>query len=243
MNDLERFKWLDPDSVGGGAEPHSVFFVNGELFVDPNDGWAHRKYFNRGTDAPAARLRAALAPTIERLKADGVADPWFNLYSIHLFGRIGTVIEANDASVQVVSFWGRGSDWQNAKAKGPTDQIPACVAKLLDRGFIEPGAVVVYGDGRTAVAGELVGGGAAQGQVDPEAVKRNELARKLHLLRGDEKKAAAKELGVGGGGKRNDWDDQLVKSKLMPPGHSHWRMNSEDNFSVRLKRALNESDG
>jgi len=237
--ELQKYKGYDPDELKYSAEDaRSVIFVNGELFVDPETGRTHRSMFNRGVGKSADRLRSLLLPHMSP-QPDG-SDGWFGLYSTYLFGRVGTVVDQDTGeTLRVASFWGRGADYMTQGAKGPADQVPACVQALYHKGLVDDDTVVVYGDGRVALAGELLAGGTPEVEPDQEVIDKVELAKRMHLARGGEKKEIMKKLGVGGGGseKKQPWDVELQRLGLLAPGHQHWRMNSEG-FERRLDRSL-----
>jgi len=58
--------------------------------------------------------------------------------------------------------------------------------------------------------------------------------KKLHLLRGNEKKQALKRLGLGLGGGKHEWQQALEKAGLSGPGQKWWAPHSESLFDHKL---------
>ena len=237
--DLRKYREYDPDELKGRSDDaHAVIFIDGELYVDRLTGRSHRGFFNKAKDATGKQLRARLSPELELQQGD---DGWFELYDTYLFGRVAPLEDPETGeTLRFASFWGRGADYDNPEAKGPVDQIPACVQALYYKDLVDDDTIIVFGDGRVCLASDLLHGGKgveAAGEIDPEVQKRMELQKQIHLARGDEKKQLLKAVGAKvGGGKVSPWSRELRKGG-SGSGWDYWRMHSE-NFAARLDRIL-----
>lgn len=151
---------------------------------------------------------------------------WDRLQGTAIFGRVGNLDSDDDEVRDTVSFW--PSEHQ--------DLTRPALQDLIARGLIDGDSEVhVPGNQSTTVSDYLAG--AATADQDPEAVRKAELARKLHLLPSDQKKAAMKELGLGGVQKPNRWRDQMRKTGI-PAGSSH-HFGTSESLAARLNRVLN----
>ena len=256
---------VDPDELkGNGGQAQSIIFTD-HLYLDPDKtNRSHVSFFNKGKSKTAEKLRAELTPRLglrdmgwgkDKLGKDAVVfldgsgkthvggqlPGWFDLYSQILVGRV-----ANYDGRRMVSFWGRGADLDNPGSEGPTSLIQRCVQELYYKDAVDDDTVVVYGDGRISTVGDILSGnGPGEELVDPKAVERTELAKRMHLAGSAEKKAIRKQLGVGGGGseKRDPWDAALQSVPQdeggLAPGHNRWRMTSEGKQRA-LENALDQ---
>ena len=158
-----------------------------------------------------------------------------------LFGRTGEMLKQYSPTGRaevVVSFW-----------QTPTDifqqMLKPCLQGLLDRSLIMPDALVHHPSMVGVPVSEVMGGKARASQ-DDEAMEKARLARELHLMRGSEKKAAMKKLGLGTGSKEPDIQRSLKKANLLVPGQKWWAPHSESvepTIGRMLERALRGQSG
>ncbi len=139
---------------------------------------------------------------------------------IDLFGRI-------KYNKEVVSFWNEDSY--------PYEQLKPCLKELIDGGYLLPDCYISTPIHQTIPLSQL--DNSVRTELTPEQREKMELYKKLHLMRGAEKKAAMKELGVGGGGKPHEMQTALRGAGLQKPGQKWWAPHSES-FNRSLNNAL-----
>lgn len=76
-------------------------------------------------------------------------------------------------------------------------------------------------------------------ELNDDDLQKMELYKQLHLMRGAEKHAAMKKLGLVGGGKPHPMQTALDKAKLRIPGQKWWAPHSES-FEKRLGAVLGD---
>jgi hypothetical protein len=113
--------------------------------------------------------------------------------------------------------------------------LAPCLQKLLAHGHTGPEAMVYASVAYGVPIHEVLEHGAAD--EDPEVARKMELAHQLHLMRGGEKRAAMKELGVGAGGSGSEHPmaKGLKSNNLLKPGQKWWAPQSES-FASRMAR-------
>jgi hypothetical protein len=216
--DKSLYATVDPDTLQENPDPRAIIYT-GKLYVDDQTRRTHRAFYNRSDQPEMAELRAQFEPLMADIQTKTGQNGWFRLYDRFLFGRIG-----NYHGRSVVSFWGCGADEKTCE---PIKLIPSCVRELLRLKLIHNQTVVVYGNGQVAYAQTVVSGGDT-GKSDPEAAKRIELMKRMHLATGAEKQAIMKKLGVGkSSAQPAGWTGFLQQKQLLAPGHQFWRMSSE----------------
>lgn len=221
-----------------GTRPQSIIYT-GRLYVDPDQtGRTHASFYLLGGDK---HLQADLG---RFMRSDPQSDTktwrqeWRALYSRFLFGRMAWYEQR-----QVIAFWGQGSGDGYRDIKGPEHLMRPCLYALYSDNHIDDDTTVVGGDGSVGKVGDLIMGHAPTTRPSPAAAAQLELAKRMHLARGDEKKEIMKKLGVGGGGsgKSDKWDDALRRLPQgqggLAPGQNKWRSTSES-FPDRINRAL-----
>lgn len=144
-----------------------------------------------------------------------------------LLGRIGPFRDG----ARVVSFWNQDkSDYDNL--------LQPCLQRLIADGHIFQSDFVSTPLHQTipiSVVAQV-----ETTEIDPAMKKQVELYRKLHLMRGDEKKAAMRELGVGWTHRvQHPMQREMERHGLIGPGQKWWAPTSE-NFNSKLDAILRE---
>lgn len=225
---MKQYTELDPDHLNAeGKNCQSVVYTD-RLYLDPDkSGRTHVSFFRRGMSKTAEALRDDLSSKLN-LQPDGrttgTPDNWFELYSTYLFGRLGDY-----DGKRIISFWGRGANLYKDDAVGPTQLIPDCIAALFNKGVIGRDTVVVYGDGRVCLVGDILNGGAPDGsKIDREIMAKNELAKVTHMATGSDKSALMKYRKLKPADlKQHPINNSLRKAGLQNPGGAYWKMSSE----------------
>lgn len=126
----------------------------------------------------------------------------------------------------IVCFWNR--------SKHVADLVQGSLGLLLKKKLISPEDVVSTFFGLVGLVGSVVSGTTKSltKTVDPEMQQKIDLWRKLHLMRGDEKKQAMQTLKLNPGGNKNKWQNALEKKGHLTPGQKWWAPHSES-FSFR----------
>ncbi len=140
-----------------------------------------------------------------------------------LLGRIGRVNQS-----LVASFW-------NTEASQYEQHLQPCLAKLIQDGHLTPDASVSTPLHGTVPMSGLAG--AKMKEMTAADHEDMELYKRLHLMRGEEKKAAMKKLGVGVGGSPHPMQSAMLKAGLLGPGQKWWAPHSES-FNRRLGSVL-----
>lgn len=137
---------------------------------------------------------------------------------IDLLGRIGYLNDnTNNTEVPVVSFW-------NSDARLYDKFLRLCLEEIITQGDVDRNLCYISTPiHKTVPLSSIVAGTAKTGAVDDNY----ELYKKLHLMRGAEKQAAMKKLGVGGT-KPHPMQTAMDNANLRVPGQKWWAMNSED---------------
>jgi len=192
---------VHPDMLYGNAEDAAPFLYTnaGELHV----GKARQNH--RQMIQGDAGLAAAYP-------IDGSTESWSRMSSDCLLGRIGNMdgSDPEDQTRDTVSYW---------ESPNTARLLLPSVRALLARGLIGPDTQVHHPQLQdTTVAGLLAG--AAGERHDPAVSRRAELARRLHLLPSDQKRATMRELGLAAHGKPNRWRDRM-RQHGIPAGSSH----------------------
>jgi hypothetical protein len=133
--------------------------------------------------------------------------------SLDLLGRIGF----RHDEYWVASFWGHSKVLFDKLLKD-------CLQELIHKKLLSKEDFVSTPIHKTIPIEQILGGTAKEQEIDQDKL---ELAKKMHLLRGQEKQDAMKKLGVGG---RKDHPIQtsLDKAGLRIPGQKWWALNSEN---------------
>jgi len=219
-----------------GRDPQSIIYT-GRLYVDPDtSGRAHASFYLSGGNARLQRELGEFLTADPRRDHQRWRQQWRGLYSKFLFGRM-----AHLGQRQVVAFWGSGSGEGFRDIKGPEHLVRPYLLTLRRGDYISDDTVVVLTDGSVGRAGDFLTGRGPAHRPSPEEAHKLELARRLHLATGSEKRHLMRLLGVGGGGKRSPWD-QALRGRGLAPGQSHWNMSSES-FRRRLQVVLDSIPG
>ncbi len=129
-----------------------------------------------------------------------------------------------------VSIW-------NADEETVRELMPLCIKAMMDKLKLPAGTIIQTPIANKMTAKEFLDEYETK-ELSPEEKERLELANRMHLARGDEKKAIMKKLGVGGG-KEHEWSQSLQNKGLLAPGHSIYNMHSEG-FKRRLAAVLED---
>jgi hypothetical protein len=131
------------------------------------------------------------------------------------------LLEQMNATVEeafIVSFWNSNEDVYM--------RLPNCIAELMNRNLITDKVIISTPRHGTSIY--------SQAQVGTErphetAVDDEELKQRLqlHLLRGDEKKAAMQKLGLEPASQKHPVQQSMEKGKYINPGQKWWAMHSE----------------
>lgn len=137
----------------------------------------------------------------------------------YLFGRTGTDwwtgSDGHRKKRTIVSFWD--------KDKNSYDKLlQSCLEDLEHDGYITKPYFI-----STPIHGTVSSDVTTTKEMTPEDEEKYELYRRLHLMRGAEKRAAMKTLGLGGGFKSHGMATSMQKAGLRSPGQRWWAMNSE----------------
>ncbi len=125
-----------------------------------------------------------------------------------LLGRVGDFKQERYAS-----FWDEGDH----------SKIPECLKSLYNSSLIDEMTVIVV----TGQEPRRYQDAVVSTQRTPEQERKMQLARELHLMRPDEKKAAMRELGLAPGSKKRPWQQEAENTNLVRPGQKWWGLTSE----------------
>jgi len=141
-------------------------------------------------------------------------DPRDEAEKFALMGRVGFY-----HAKKYVAFWNQKSELDK--------WLIDCLVELLDRGLISDSTIVstAYGMNR---ADSITGKRTPHNETTRYTAEQWALLKKIHLMRGDEKKAAMQQLGLGSGGNKHKWQKALEKAGAIGPGQKWWAPNSEN---------------
>lgn len=198
--------WRDctPDTIWK-SDPSAITFVytaDGILYYLP-DGVTHEDLFQMNDDL-TDRYNALPGRRPMRDKAERV----------DLIGRAGKV---GMLGITAVSFWNTDKAIYDGLLKD-------CLEALIYEGFIDSNYMVSTPHTGVVTQDEIMGKSPPAQEVDQDEV---DLHRRLHLMRGDEKKAAMKKLGVGVGGRPHPMATAMGNAGLLKPGQKWWAPHSE----------------
>lgn len=213
------FIYMKPDVT----DDRPFFYLDGELFIG-GEGHSHRDLV---VDY-ARKLLPLLQKYNPAMELRTEEDAWTISSYLDECGLAGRV--ATKAGQRYAAFWSM------KRSPCTDDDLEDCLRQLEADDLINDDTVIAI-PGRTALLSDLLG--TAQKEVSADEIRKIELSRKLHLMRGAEKKAAMKELGLAQGSKKNAWQKELEKVGLTP-GSRWWAMQSES-FDDKLARVLDHA--
>lgn len=254
------FKWITPDDLYDWDKSAIAFIYDpsGELKLGDNTHIdiidEHIDYYREldGVYGSMAQLLMAnragvsldrdMDPDADYTNGPGPYDIRMQLEHVALLGRVGKIKDIDDldpenadvrgtvkvvAGPAVVSFW-------NEKAMLYNNMLEGCLQKLEQENLVSENTMVsmpIWG----TVTKDTVG---MQDNTKPdkETLRRLKLARELHMMPPDQKKAAQKELlklgmsfgGAGSGGHKHPWQKAMEKGGYLNPGQKWWAMHSEE---------------
>ncbi len=157
-----------------------------------------------------------------------------------LVGRSGTLytsslgVKDRRKTIHVVSFW--NTDPAHYAL------LPSCLEDLKRKRLVNDRTYVSTPlHGVVPIANVMSGAATASRPDDAEKREMEELAKKMHVMRGAEKRDAMKKLGVGGGGKPHPMQTAMDYAGLRQPGQKWWAMQSEgmgSSLGGKLSRTL-----
>lgn len=206
VEEPEKILWRDctPDTIWK-SDSSAITFIytsEGQLYHIP-DGMTHHDLFEINDDL-VDRYNALEGRRPMRDKAE----------KIDLVGRAGKV---GMLGIRVVSFWNTDRGLYDAL-------LQDCLEALIYEGFIDSNYMVSTPATGVVTQDEILGKSAPAQPVDDSEV---ELYKRLHLMRGAEKKAAMQKLGVGVGGKPHPMATAMGNAGLLKPGQKWWAPHSE----------------
>lgn len=158
-----------------------------------------------------------------------------------LLGRCGFYTdypEDPDTMVYYLSFWNKDDIYD--------ELLPGCLRELRDLGLIEnKGSPIILST--PFEVRELTGLGGEtprlqHTELSPEKKWELELLRKMHIMRGDEKKRAMRQLGLGWKSPgAHPWAQNLSQKQLLVPGAKWWAPYSEGSTVLYFDRVLDEA--
>ncbi len=202
----EKTLWREctPDTIWK-SDPQAITFVftaDGILYHMP-DGVTHQDLFEMNDDL-VERYNALSGNRPLRDKAERV----------DLVGRAGKV---GMLGITAVSFWNTAQQIYDGLLKD-------CLEALIYDGFIDSNYFVSTPSTGVVSQDEILGKNVPQQQTSDE---ETELYKQLHLMRGAEKKAAMKKLGVGVGGRSHPMATAMANAGLLKAGQKWWAPHSE----------------
>lgn len=132
------------------------------------------------------------------------------------YGRSGTPHE----ETKFCSFW-------NTDGRQYDGNLKPCLERLLGDEIIDSSTIVSIPNLGSVPLSEALNLGGVRDLSDEE-MEKMELYKRLHLMRGEEKQAAMRKLGLGGKQKQHPMQQALQSQKLASPGQRWWAMSSED---------------
>jgi len=140
---------------------------------------------------------------------------------IDLFGRVGKIDDPNlKINNKVVSFWDAAPDLYEKLLK-------PCVKALSDAKLIDK-----YRDYLSTPNHKTIKiadfDRVEPVEPDEDEARKTELRKQLHLMVGDKKRAAMKELGLGYEKKEHPWQAALKNAGIIAPG-TNWRYPYSEN--------------
>ncbi len=117
----------------------------------------------------------------------------------------------------IVSFW-------NVDREAYDALLPACLQQLVADNKAT-GEIMISTPVHGTIPAETLEDHQTE-EITPEMAKHVEMRQQLHVMQGDEKKRAMKELGVGGQ-RKNPWQAEAEKHGVVRPGQKWWAVNSE----------------
>jgi len=208
----ERFSWIDPD-VFFDTRNACPFLYNGTLGLRVGD----RLDYHAGMAVWGPRSGWYIS-------GEELSGTWHDpvvvrkkLLKKALLGRVGLAYEPPlPRGTKVVSFW-------NDDELEYDQWLSGCLTTLKSNGIIDDESFV-----STPLHGTVpitqIGRGR---EMDEHERERYELMSRLHLMRGAEKQAAMKKLGVGAGGRPHPVQSAMRGSGLQGPGQRWWAPTSE----------------
>jgi hypothetical protein len=206
IREWARGPWVDPDDVLYQNNPHgsakAICFIYGPV-GDPDV--APSMYWAPG----ACHNELQDADGNEVITGDGLRK---NISANHLLGRI-----SDDGDL--VSFWNKES--------GVYDYVEECLEPFIEDGYLDANGYLSSPLHGTVPLSDV---GVAR-QLSPEEAELVDLREKLHLLRGNEKKAAMVKLGLIGPKPKTPFRQEAENQRIVAPGHKMWAPTSESRQS------------
>lgn len=215
-----RVAWRNPDQIFNDDNITFIYTTDGQLFVStPGEMLTHYDLIDSTpelkTKFNGRRGGLALGNLLGRIsyvEGDEFDDEW------------------GIPSGNIISFW-------NQKSADYDRFLIPCLEAIKDIGRLAPDAKISTPIHGTVPLSSVIGGQSETTELTPEEQEHWELARNMHLMRGDQKKDAMKKLGVGGGGKPHPMQKAMDDAGLRVPGQKWWAPHSED-FDRKLSMAL-----
>jgi len=217
--------YLDPDVLyGGPLGNHITFLYNDDSGLIATEGGTHEQIYKRLPEWIEAE-EEAMSEFWEENETDEIDENEMEIRArqiLELSTLLGRALERNRN--WIVSFW--NDDYEVYRLLGPC--LEALEPYIYNDKPVEIHTPFEIMNQRAAAAFSRERQRDTQRQqetrVSPEARERLALLRKLHLLRGDEKKAALKKLGL--------WNPEKAQhpwQKAAPmAGQKWWAMHSEE---------------
>ena len=133
-------------------------------------------------------------------------------------GRVARLDSLGEAVEDIVHMYGDEgyliSVWDRGK------QLLDCVNQLYDGGYVSDPVYISTSDG-------LISGGEITHSKKTDPTDVDEI-RRMHLMRGDEKRELMDKLGLSSGSKEHEIAAAMRKKGLLKPGQKWWTLTSED---------------
>jgi len=225
--------YIDPDDVYGFDERALGFLYNEKFGLIAVPGGVHETLLYR---YQPKWLKAA----IDRFPDDeDGARAWLEEHI--LMGRAGYYPDllGGAGEIYVVSFWNTEPelyDWFGACLKELEKQFPKDLPIDEEITIHTPFGINDYERGAETKKPDAT-------QLSPEQRRKLELRKKLHLMRGKEKIAARKELGLWSDKKiQHPWQKEMEKTGDVSPGQKWWAPHSESMGPQEISTLINEAN-
>lgn len=201
MLEPQAFRYISPDDMMYHGNPEITFIYTPAGQVIATDGHTphNELVFQEPEYRPAVMGVGARMGDFQRK----------NMIVKNLLGRIGTM-----GSEKIACFWNSPLDVFN-------NLISGCLKALEAKGYIGPQTRISAPTIFDKTVGEFMGGTSHVTQANPETQRIADLSQQMHLMRGDHKKAAMKQVGVGMPYRPNPWTAAMQKNYLSAPG---WKL-------------------
>lgn len=209
-----NIRYISPDDIydNGYRNLSFIYLDNGEMLYGSSDD-THSNIIYKYKD-----LIQELYPSIEPISIHGTYKTWQTLNSLTLLGRVGIFDGSIDGDIPVVAFWANNKRLYDGLLKN-------CLNQLHTDNIIDYNTYVSTPLTGTVPQNEIYN---HYKKLTPEEQEKLELAKNLHLMRPNEKKAAMLKLGLNTSGSKHKYQKAAEDNKLISPGQKWWATTSEE---------------